>query len=118
MPREPLSRITLLLPAPLTLPEFLLLNDIIDHTVRYAKGATVSSLYPPVFDGSWLEGGVVVQDRNVMIIIDTEVPAESPALAEYLDNLKLRCQQDFNQQIVWLTIHPIQRITTKDRAFM
>ena len=36
------------------------------------------------------------------------------ALLAYLDRLKMRCQQDFGQDIVWLTINPVDRIATAD----
>ena len=115
MPRERLSRITLLLPSPKTQPEFLLLNDVITELVEFAHGATVSSLNPPVFDGWWVDHGQHVQDANVMIIADVAVAPDSTGLWAYLDTLKRRCQHDFDQDIVWLTVQPIDRVTTGDR---
>jgi len=31
-----------------------------------------------------------------------------------LSNLKLRCQRDFEQDLVWITIHRVDRITAHD----
>jgi hypothetical protein len=41
-------------------------------------------------------------------------PPDASALLAYLDQLKMRCQQDLGQDIVWLTINPVDRITTAD----
>lgn len=71
MPSEGRSRVTLLLPAPGTLDEFLLLNPVITEFIQIAGGATVSSVSPAVFDGWWLDGvGVTVRDANVLIVAD------------------------------------------------
>jgi hypothetical protein len=104
------------LPSPTTQPEFLLLNDVITELIDFAHGATVSSLNPPVFDGWWLDQGRSIQDANVMIIADVAAEPDVPALIAYLDRLKRRCQHDFDQDIVWLTVHPIDRIATDDRV--
>lgn len=109
------SRITLLLPAPAALHEFLLLDAVITELIQLAGGATVSSILPPVFDGWWLDGaGVTVRDANVLVTADVNVPADDPALLTYLDALKLRCQRDFQQDIVWMTVQPVDRVTTGD----
>ena len=60
MPREPRTRITLLLPAPTTQPEFLRLNDVLTELVQ------------------------------------------------------LRCQEDFAEEIIWVTVHPVERIMTPE----
>jgi hypothetical protein len=115
MPSERRSRITLLLPAPATQAEFLLVDDVITELIRLAGGATVSSIAPSVFDGWWIDGGgATVRDANVLITADINVSPDDAALLVYLDSLKLRCQQNFQQDIVWLTVHPVDRIATGD----
>ena len=44
MPIERRSRITLLLPAPTDLPEFLLLDDVLTELIQLCGGITVSSV--------------------------------------------------------------------------
>lgn len=115
MPVERRSRITLLLPAPNDLPEFLLLDDVLTELLQLCGGVSVSSLSPAVLDGWWLdEGNRTVTDANVLIVADVNATRGSAALLAYLDRLKLRCQQDFRQDIVWLTVNPVDRITTGD----
>jgi hypothetical protein len=92
---EARSRISLLLPAPSSQPEFLLLNDVLDELIGLCGGVTVSSIAPSVFDGWWIDG-----DAN--------------ALRAYLQRLKIRCQHDFHQEIVWIVHHPIERISEGD----
>ena len=58
--------------------------------------------------------GRTVKDANVLIFADVNATPDSAALLAYLDRLRRRCQQDFGQDIVWLTINPIDRITTAD----
>ncbi len=115
MPIERRSRITLLLPAPADLPEFLLLDDVLTELIQLCGGITVSSLGPSAFDGWWVDvAGRTVKDANVLILADVNAPPDASALLAYLDQLKMRCQQDFGQDIVWLTINPVDRITTAD----
>lgn len=115
MPSERRSRTTLLLPAPATLHELLLLDAIITELIQLAGGATVSSILPPVFDGWWLDGaGVIVRDANVVLAADVSVPPDDEDLLAYLDALKLRCQREFEQDIVWMTLHSVNRVTTGD----
>lgn len=115
MPVERRSRITLLLPAPSDLPEFLLLDDVLSELIELCGGVTVSSLAPSVFDGWWVdEADRTVKDANVLIFADVNAAPDSAALLAYLDRLKARCQQDFRQDIVWLTINPVDRVTTVD----
>lgn len=117
MPQEARSRITLLLPAPSTLAQFLLVNDIISEIVGVCRGATVSQNFPPIFDGWWMPhggGALPGHDAIVLILGDLLAPPESPALLTYLDNLKMRCQTIFQEEIIWITVHGVTRINTGD----
>ena len=115
MPIERRSRITLLLPAPTDLPEFLLLDDVLTELIQLCGGVTVSSVAPSAFDGWWVDdAGRTVKDANILIFADVNAAPDSAALLAYLDRLKMRCQHDFGQDIVWLTINPIDRIATAD----
>lgn len=53
-------------------------------------------------------------DANVLIFGDALVRPDAPALLAYLDRMKLRCQADFAQEIVWITVNSITRVTTGD----
>ena len=115
MPRESRSRVTVLLPAPDTLHEFLLLDAVITELIEIAGGVTVSSIVPSVFDGWWRDtAATTVADANVLIVADVGVATDDPSLLLYLDALKVRCQEDFQQDIVWVTVHQVDRITTGD----
>jgi hypothetical protein len=54
------------------------------------------------------------QDANILIMADAPVPLGDAALALYLDNLKLHCQQLFLQDIVWITVHSVTRVDAND----
>lgn len=115
MPWEAKSRTTILLPAPTSDRQFQLLDQIITEVVEFCGGATVSSIQPPVFDGSWLDiEGRPILDANVMITGDAPVPIDSRALATYLDLIKLQCQRVFQQDIIWITVAPVERVSTGD----
>jgi hypothetical protein len=110
------SRITILLPAPETLPQFLLLNDVVTDFVKFCEGATVSSWQPHVWNGWWINErkGMTELDANVMLIGDSLALMTSRALAYYLEHLKRHCQEVFDQEIVWVTMHEITRVSEGD----
>jgi len=115
MPVERRSRLTLLLPAPIDLPEFLLLDDVLTELIQLCGGVTVSAIVPSVFDGWWMDAAErTVKDANVLISADINAMPDSAALLAYLDRLKVRCQEDFRQDIVWLTTNPVDRVATGD----
>ena len=116
MPEEERSRILLLLPAPTTLAQFLLVNDVVGEFVELCGGATVSSLFPSVFDGWWIDRArnPPINDANVLIFGDALQEGNAPALVTYLERLKRTCQHVFGQDIVWITVHGVVRITTDD----
>lgn len=113
MPAEQRTRITILLPAPTDLGQFLLLDKILTGLARVCGGVTVSSRLPAVFDGIWIDdSNQTVADANVIILADA--PTGLQNLTAYLERLKLHCQMDFNQDIAWVTTNPVERITTDD----
>ncbi len=116
MPEEERSRIVLLLPAPTTLAQFLLLDDSISEFVAFCGGATASLPFPPVFDGWWIDQAQnpPMIDANVLIFGDVLLERNAPALVTYLERLKRDCQHVFEQDIVWITVHTVVRITTDD----
>jgi hypothetical protein len=63
------SRITLLLPAPTTQPEYLALDDVLTQLIRLCGGVTTTPLYPSAISGWWIDGlGATVEDANVLIL--------------------------------------------------
>ena len=116
MPTEPRGRITLILPAPTTNAQHLLVDRILTDLIEVCDGVTVSAQAPPVFDGWWLDQADqrIKGDKNLFILADAPVPPENPRLLAYLDGLKLRCQRDFVQDVVWVTVHRVDRVTTHD----
>lgn len=87
MPRAVLTRITLLLPAPTTLPQHYLVGDVITDLIQICGGATISS---------------------------QALALDDPDLSRYLDGLKLACQVDFGQNLIWVTVHRVDRIAAYD----
>lgn len=115
MPVESSTRITLWLPTPTTLPQWYLVDGILTELIRTCHGATMSSDIPPVFDGFWVDSNQrTQQDANILIVADAPVPLGDAALAIYLDRLKPRCQRLFDQDIVWITVHLVNRVATED----
>ena len=110
------TRTTLLLPAPSTFPQYLLVDSILTGLTQVCGGVTVSSDLPAVFSGWWWARttGRVQQDANMLMIADAPVGLRSPNLTVYLDSLKRRAQQDFAQDIIWITIHSVERRDTDD----
>jgi len=77
--REPRTRITLFLPAPVTLPQHFLVDEVLTALIEVCGGVTASQQFPAVFSGWW-------------------------------------CQQDFDQDVVWITVHHVDRIAAYDYA--
>lgn len=112
------SRITLFLPAPTTLPQHFLIEGILTGLMEVCGGVTVSSDVPPVFTGSWIrDDGRKVDDTNLLVLADAPMAWDDPGLLVYLERLKLRSQQAFAQDLVWVTVHEVQRIIAYDPAF-
>jgi hypothetical protein len=114
MPAEHRTRITLLLPEPTNLSQFFLVDKVITGLVQMCGGATASSYIPAIFDGIWMDGTTnqTVKDANMLIVADA--PGSPMNLVAYLDKVKQQCQIDFQQDIIWITTHTIERITTDD----
>jgi len=99
----------------MTLPQWYLVDEILTDLIQACGGATMSSDIPPVFDGFWVDSNQRTQhDTNILIVADAPVPLGDADLAIYLDRLKPRCQQLFDQDIVWITAHPVNRVITDD----
>lgn len=116
MPSEPRTRITLLLPAPTTLPQHYLVHDVLTELANVCGGVTASQEIPPVFSGWWFNKETMAFDEDaiLLIIADARVPQNSAALATYLDTLKRKAQRDFDQEIIWITTNQLERIATDD----
>ena len=121
MPLESRTRITLILPAPALLHQFFLLDDVMTNLTVLCGGVTSSPVFPEphhdsAFHGWWhdTKAGGVVSDSNILLVADAPLPTTEPLLHTYLEILKLNCQEDFAQDIVWLTIHPVERIADSD----
>jgi hypothetical protein len=116
MPLETRTRISILLPAPTTLAQYLLVDTLLSHLMQVCGGVTVSAILPPVFAGWWFnpQQQRINEDQNLLVFADAPLPPDDPDLLAYLDRLKLKSQHDFAQEIIWVTIHGIERIATDD----
>jgi hypothetical protein len=116
MTTEVRTRITVILPFPRTIAQLRLVNQLLTQLTLLCGGVTRSTtVISPVFRGLWITPNQVVQrDAITLIFGDIPVSIKSQNLERYLSRLKLRAQHDFNQTIVWITIHEIVRISTGD----
>lgn len=118
MPLEVQTRITLLLPAPTTVSQFQLVDKVLTGLIRVCSRVGVSAMLPPGFD-IWRFNPNTLQteqEGNLLIMADTPVPVGAPGLLVYLEALKLQSQRDFAQDIIWVTIHRVERIATHDHV--
>src|SRR5262249_2088750 len=82
--------------------------------VSFCGGITFSPTENPFF-GIWEEEVGKNEDaQRILIFADAPYLINDPLLIAYLDYIKLRCQRDFGEQIIWLTVHSIDRISTYD----
>jgi hypothetical protein len=118
MATETRTRITVLLPAPKTLAQYLLVDKVLTDLVLVCGGVTFSNDIPPVFFGRWKDDSQkTIQDDILFIVGDIFVNIRySQNLIDYLERLKLRAQQDFNQDIIWITINEVFRVSTHDNS--
>jgi hypothetical protein len=121
MPIESRTRITLILPLPFLLREFFLLNAVLTDLTQLCGGISTTSMFwhpgkDPVIQGWWYDSNKrkTVEDSNVLVFGDVLLSATDDLLQDYLDHLKATCQEDFEQDIVWITLHQVERITTAD----
>lgn len=111
------TRITVLLPTPQTLTQYLLVDKVLTDLVLVCGGVTFSNDIPAVFFGRWKNDTSqrTIQDDILLIFGDAPVNrVYSGNLLYYLDRLKLHAQQDFNQDIIWITIDEVWRVSTHD----
>ena len=117
MPLETRTRITLLLPAPKTYPQYLLVDQVLTDLIRVCGGVSHSTDIPALFRGRWVDTQTQTTQHDDLLLIfgDVHVPFHSPNLAHFLDRLKVRAQRDFAQEIIWVTLHNVFRVATDDR---
>lgn len=118
---EKRSRIQFLVPVPVDAVDLEFLNEIFTELNRRFKGVTYSRTAPPAaFHGFWITpGGVIEPDNNVLVTIDailTEADQEFGEMVEYLADLKRRLQERLEQTLIWMTIHPVNRVVAFDPA--
>ncbi len=114
MARELFTRITIVLPLPLSPEHSRATRRILNELVSFCGGVTFS---PPEssFSGIWEEdSGHHEHAQRMLIIADAPLPIDDPLLNAYLDYTKLRCQREFYEQIIWMTVQSIYRISTYD----
>lgn len=114
MPVETRTRIMLFLPAPTTLPQFYLVDSATTDLLDTCGGVTVSSDIPAAFTGLWLKNNQTYKDENILLMGDTPVSMGDADFAVWLDSFKLKCQKEFGEDIIWITLHAITRVTTND----
>jgi hypothetical protein len=122
MQMETRTRITLLFPPPCTLWQHYALNDVLDELTKLCGGITRSmplSAFDAakIFRGQWFDsvrGRVTDEEDAVVIFADAPFKMDNIALRTYLMELKIDCQCDFEQDIIWITIHHIDRIAAHD----
>jgi len=116
MPRQSLTRITAILPVPTNLGGYLVVDEFISDLVQFCGGATVTSQFPSAIHGRWFDPSAqkVLEEDTILILADTPVPINSSDLQAYLDIFKLHAQEDLYQDIIWITLHQVERIITHD----
>ena len=115
MSQEARTRITLLLPFPALPQQFLLFDEVLSQLADICGGVTASSLSEGSFAGWWFDASAtLIKDSNVLIFADAPYLPDDQDLLDFLDALKIAAQENFKQDIVWITMHPIRRITTRD----
>jgi hypothetical protein len=116
MPIEHRIRVTLILPTPTTSTQHLLVTDILTNLVQVCGGVTVSSRLLTGFEGLWFDPDdqQIKGDQNILVLADAPIVPNLSALNAYLDVLKTRAQHEFRQDIIWVTMHPVDRIDTND----
>lgn len=116
MPLETRTRITLLLPVPTMYPLYLLVDQVLTDLILLCGGVTHSPDIPATFHGRWYDTNAhaTKHDDLMLLLGDVHAPLRSQNLASFLDRLKHRCQRDFSQDIIWITVHEVQRVATDD----
>ena len=115
---QPLTRITVLIPAPKTADEFPLVDSLIEELGEVCGGVTASLQTPPVFSGSWIDTqGSLIADNIMCIFADAPFLIDDPDIdfwLDWLEGVKGLYQEKLNQDIIWITLTPVYRITPHD----
>ena len=117
MAQDPFTRIIVVLPIPLSPEHSRVVKRVLDEMVSLFGGVTFSPQEPPSFFGMWEDDhGEVENAKRMLVITDARLPLDDPLLNAYLDYLKIRCQRELGEQIIWMTMQSLYRISTYDNV--
>jgi hypothetical protein len=97
---------------------FLYVDEIIKELLDVCDGVTASLDIPSVFHGEWMRDSFTKVTDDILYIF-TDAPfslddADLPNWLAWLEDLKLRCQEIFDQDIIWMTLQRVERISADD----
>ena len=110
------TRITLFLPAPTKPEHHKLINRAFTRLIKICQGFTSSTRAPSSFEGVWFDSTTnqLVVDQIVLILADAPFSMFDTDFLNRLKRMKLKLQRDFDQQIIWLTVQSVERISAND----
>jgi hypothetical protein len=111
-----------MLPRPTNDDQLVALHSTLDELMRLCGGITTSivpelnAMDKSVFQGRWVDQKTneTFNEEAIMVVADAPPGPEDDDLCEYLEALKIKCQHDFEQRIIWLTVQPVDRIASHD----
>jgi hypothetical protein len=122
MALEVRTRITVILPYPANQYQLFSLHSALDKLTELCGGITVSSLPDAgnegkiIFLGRWIdpETKQTLNEPAILILADAPFALNDAEFHERLETMKVKCQHGFNQRVIWLTIHRLDRIASHD----
>ena len=119
---EQRTRVTVIFPHPTNQDQFRALQASLDEFVSICGGVTTSTF--PDWDkkdevsflGRWLdpETEEVLNEPAILMIADALFSLEDVDFMENLETVKIKLQREFNQRVIWMTVHRLDRIASHD----
>lgn len=117
MARDPFTRITVVFPIPSSPAHSRVIKRVLDEWVSLFGGATFSPQEPHSIFGLWQDDNGEVENASRMLAFtDAQLPIDDPLLNAYLDYMKIRCQRELGEKIIWIMVQSLERISTYDNV--
>ena len=113
---DPMTRVTIFVPPPQGAAQHMRLQEHIRALLEYGGGRAVANTpFPSHLQFYHLNINLQLDwERGILFIFDLFKSVWHDDLRQRLGQLKRQLQQEFGRDMIWITIHEIQRIMEGD----
>ena len=113
---DPMTRVTIFVPPPQGVDQHRLLQEHIRALLEYGGGRAVANT-PFLSHLQFYNLNINMQldwESGILIFVDVFRRTWHSDLRERLGQLKRQLQQEFGREMIWITVHEIERIMEGD----